>query len=140
MKHLIFLGFVFILIFSGCDEERDFRNYCADEVRFRVEPPTSFEIEPCYDDKGMIDMFIFNNGNEIIQSFNFFIDGENENKNFTVPLKLNARDADILSINVQLKTIGKINRIDISPNILFHNETLECMHNNVIIRKIDSCY
>lgn len=143
MKKIILLGFIILIYFSflyGCDEEKEFRYFCSDNINLIIENPTFYMDQICYDEKGMIDMLILNNGKTQVVGFNFFIYGENENRNITLPLLIHPRDAKILSLNIPLKTIGEIDKIEVTPNVIYNNETVECSLYKLRIKSFERCY
>lgn len=143
MRKIIIVGITIFILFvfiQGCDNERDFKYFCADYVDLKIETPSSDYTSICYDEKGMINMLILNRGNTPVYGLNFKIYAENQNKNLSVPIFLNEREADLLSLNIQLKTLGDIKSIIITPNVLFENQTVECEIYNVRIRNINQCY
>jgi hypothetical protein len=140
IKNFLIILIIFIIFLNGCSKKDNFGYYCSDNVNLIVKPPSSYMPKLCYDEKGMINMLIMNHGNTLIKDINIYFFAENENRNITIPLNLGINDVDLLSINIPLKTMGTINRLEITPNIIFNNETLECEYYRIKVRQINECY
>lgn len=141
MKKLIILSIVFFgFLILGCNNHRDFRYYCSDNVNLIFQPPSSFMPHLCYDDRGSMDILIMNHGKTEIFGLNFYIEGELENKTMNVPILLNVRDADLLSLNFQLSNLGEINYMEVKPIINYEDEKQECEYYRIKIRSIQRCY
>jgi hypothetical protein len=141
-KKIIFSCIIILLFFSlqGCNRKENFGYFCSDNVNLVVKPPSSHMAKLCYDEKGMINMLLLNNGDTEIHGINVYLYAENENRNISIPIYLNKRDADLLSLNVPLKTLGTINRIEITPIVIFNNETIECEFYRIKVRHVNECY